>query len=179
MTDLSTSPVSFVVDVRRLPEKGFPVAIEADERQRAGLAQAHGLVSVERFDAQLTVSAWKRDGVAVRGRVRAAIVQSCVVTLEPVPAEIDEPVEALFLPPDSPLARPSYQDGELFLSAEGTDAPDVLEGHSIDVGAIAEEFFGLAIDPYPRSSGAAAAMQDDTVNPASPFAGLADRLRKH
>ena len=37
------------------------------------------------------------------------------------------------------------------LDAEGPDSPETFTGDTIDVGALAEEFFGLAIDPYPRS----------------------------
>ncbi|TIX10568.1 MAG: DUF177 domain-containing protein, partial [Mesorhizobium sp.] len=97
------SPVSFVANVARLPQKGLPVTIEADERQRAALAVEHELLSVERYRAELLVAPWKRNGVKVSGRVEADITQACIVTLDPVEAHIDEPVEALFLPEQSKL----------------------------------------------------------------------------
>ncbi|TIT95745.1 MAG: DUF177 domain-containing protein, partial [Mesorhizobium sp.] len=97
------SPVSFVANVARLPQKGLPVAIEADERQRTALAAEHDLLSVESYRAELLVASWKRNGVKVSGRVEADITQACIVTLDPVAAHIDEPVEALFLPEQSKL----------------------------------------------------------------------------
>ncbi|HMM63265.1 MAG TPA: DUF177 domain-containing protein [Mesorhizobium sp.] len=148
------SPVSFDAHVARLPQKGLPVTIEADAAQRAALAEAHGLLSVENYRAELLVAPWRRNGVKVSGRVEADITQACVVTLEPVSAHIDEPVEGLFLPQDSKLGRQGFEGGgEILLDAEGPDSPETFSGDTIDVGALAEEFFGLAIDPYPRKPG--------------------------
>ena len=45
--------------------------------------------------------------------------------------------------------------GEVLLDADGPDRPETFAGDSIDAGALAEEFFALAIDPYPRKPGAA------------------------
>lgn len=154
---MQASPVSFPVHVARLPKRGMPVVIEANERQRAALAEIHGLISVESFKAELTVSGWKRNGVRVEGRVQARIVQPCVVTLEPVPASIDETFEAVFLPEDSKLGREGFgQGGEILIEVDGPDSPETFSGDTIDVGALGEEFFGLAIDPYPRKSDASA-----------------------
>jgi len=44
--------------------------------------------------------------------------------------------------------------GEILIDAEGPDSPETFSGDTIDVGALAEQFFGLAIDPYPRKQGA-------------------------
>ena len=34
------------------------------------------------------------------GRVRARVGQTCVVTLEPIESEIDEPIDLIFAPPE-------------------------------------------------------------------------------
>ncbi|WP_024586122.1 DUF177 domain-containing protein [Aliihoeflea sp. 2WW] len=149
------SPVAFEANVLRLPAKGMPVSVEADERQRRALADAHHLVEVKNFHADLLVENWKRDGVKVTGRVKAQIVQSCIVSLEPLDAEIDEEVHALFVPEGSKLMRPdAIEGGEMILDAEGDDGPEPFSGDTIDVGQLAEEFFALGIDPYPRKAGA-------------------------
>lgn len=170
-TSPPASPVSFPVDVRRLPSRGFPVKISADEAARTALAEAHGLNAVEAFLADLLVERWGRDGARVTGGVTARIVQSCVLTLEPVPATIDARVDAIFVPENSRLAAP--HEGEVHVDPEGPDTPETFAGDEIDVGELAEEFFELAIDPYPHAPGArlgdAAAGADD----AGPFAALA------
>ena len=138
------SPVSFRANVARLPQKGMPVVIEADAEQRAALAAWHGLVSVERFRADLLVTPWKRHGVKVTGTVEADITQACVVTLEPITEHNQRSrSKGLFLPEDSKLGRLGFQGGgEILLDAEGPDSPETFSGDTIDVGALAEEFFG-------------------------------------
>jgi len=149
------SPVSYRVNVARLSRSGLPVWLEADAAQRAALAAEHGLQSVEAFRLDLTLSPWKGRGVRVSGRVRAEITQACIVTLDPVPAVIDEEIETVLVPEGSKLATPRWaEQGEMILDAEGPDAPETFSGDSVDAGALAEEFFALAIDPYPRKAGA-------------------------
>lgn len=164
------SPVSFMANVARLPQKGLPVVIDADARQRAALASEHELLSVESYRAELLVEPWKRNGVKVSGRVRADITQACIVTLDPVEAHIDESVDALFLPEQSKLGRQGFDGGgEILLDAEGPDGPETFSGDAIDVGALAEQFFGLAIDPYPRKQGVSLEAAGDAEPPESEF----------
>ncbi|MEP9389260.1 DUF177 domain-containing protein [Mesorhizobium sp. KR9-304] len=173
------SPVSFKASVTRLPQSGMPVLIDADARQREALAAAHGLVSVERFHAELLVAPWKRHGVKVSGRVEADITQECVVTLDPLQARIDEAVEGLFLPEDSKLGRLGFEGGgEIHIDAEGPDGPETFTGDTIDVGALAEQFFGLAIDPYPRKPGATLVSDSDKDANSEPEGPLQEKLRR-
>lgn len=150
-----TSAVSFLVNVARLARGGLPIWLEADEEQRAALARDHGLLGVESYRLDATVTPWQGRGVKIAGTVRAEITQECAVTLDPVAAVVDERFEALFVPESSRLARRDAGTAmELVLDAEGPDAPETFSGDSIDVGAVGEEFFELAIDPYPRSPSA-------------------------
>ncbi len=164
------SPVSFLAHVARMPQNGLPVTIEADAAQRAALAQAHGLLSVASYRAELLVTPWRRNGVKVTGRVEADITQACVVTLDPVAAHVDEPVEGLFLPEDSKFGRLGFEaGGEILLDAEGPDSPEIFSGDTVDVGVLAEEFFGLAIDPYPRKPGVLLGEDDDADDGETEF----------
>lgn len=163
------SPVSYVVNVARLPQKGMPVRIDADDQRRGLLAKEHGLLEVRSFHAELLVTSWKRNGVKVSGRVEAEIVQECVVTLEPLDATISEEFSQVYLPEDSKLGRLGFHEGgEIHLDAEGPDAPETFAGDTIDVGALAEEYFALAIDPYPRKTGVSL---DSAVQEADQSAG--------
>ncbi|MCO6387923.1 MAG: YceD family protein [Aliihoeflea sp.] len=170
------SPVTFDASILRLPSKGMPVRIEADETQRRQLADAHHLVEVRSFRADLMVENWKRDGVKVTGQVRASIVQSCIASLEPIDAEVDEEIHALFVPEGSKLIRPdSFEGGEMILDAEGEDGPEPFSGETIDVGQLAEEFFALGIDPYPRKVEAAPVTAPD--NDAAERGPLYEQLK--
>jgi uncharacterized metal-binding protein YceD (DUF177 family) len=179
MRQKSSSPVSFLANVKRLPQNGMPVVVEAGEAERRELAAVHGVMSVERWRAELLVAPWKRNGVKVSGHVEAEITQECVVTLEPLTAKISEEVSALYFPEDSKLGRLGFHaDGEIHLDAEGPDSPEAFSGDSIDVGALAEEFFALAIDPYPRKPGATIEAVEGEDSPDSPFARLAALKKK-
>ncbi|MGB3646261.1 MAG: DUF177 domain-containing protein [Mesorhizobium sp.] len=160
------SPVSFPVHVARLPQKGVSLTIEADSAQMAALAEEHGLLSVKAWRADLEVKPWKRNGVKIAGRVRADIVQACVVTLDPLEGHIDEVVEGLFLPEDSRLGREGFgHAGEILLDADGPDSPETFSGDTVDAGALAEQFFALAIDPYPRKPGVSLGEGEDDAEP--------------
>lgn len=173
------SPVSFPVNVLRLPQNGMPVVITATPEQRVELAQAHGLLSVERLHAELLVETWKRKGIRVTGFVEGRIEQACIVTLESMDTRIREEIDALFVPEDSKLVRPAAdQRGEILLDAEGADSPEVFSGDMIDVGALAEEFFALGIDPYPRKPDAVLEQPGGKDPEESPFAKLQSLKRE-
>ncbi|MHC5307235.1 DUF177 domain-containing protein [Bartonella sp. LJL80] len=172
-----TFAINYPVNVKSLPVKGIRVEIDADEKERSKLAKNHGLLDVSVFFGEFQILPWKKRGIRVKGNLKADISQACIVTLEPVPQKIDENIEAVFVPDDSRLLKPETRDetGEIFLDAEGPDAPEVFHGDSIDVGMIMEEFFELAIDPYPRKSGAEVQLSDDekqVEKKPSPFAIL-------
>src|SRR5262249_11944837 len=155
MTKQSTSPVSFLANVARLPQKGMPIVLTADQGQREALAADYGLLSVGSWRADLLVAPWKRNGVRVSGKVEATSTQECVLTREPIVGKISEDVSQIYFPEGSKLGRLGFHsEGEIHLDAEGPDSPETFSGETIDVGALAEEFFGLAIDPYPRKEGA-------------------------
>jgi uncharacterized metal-binding protein YceD (DUF177 family) len=176
---LAKSPISRPVVVSVLPSAGFHVRIDADKSERAALAEAHSLVSVDTFVADLDLKRWRKDGVRIQGTVKAHIVQECTVTLEPVAADLDVEIDAVFIPEGSRLARPLDEDGALIVDPQGADIPETFGGGSIDAGAVAEEFFELAIDPYPRAPGAHLEQASDEAEgedgdePESPFAKLA------
>lgn len=173
-----TIPVSRPVTVSILPSSGFDLDIEASEQERAALAKVHGLEAVERFEADVELKRWRKDGVRVKGLIKADVVQNCVVTLEPVLQHMDVPFEAVFLPDGSRLSRPLDEDGAMLVDPDGPDLPETFEGGVIDAGAVAEEFFELAIDPYPRKEGVElppeAAPSDEPESDAreNPFAKL-------
>lgn len=176
-------PISHNVSIARLPQKGMTVCLKASHQELAALTKAHGLISVDNFDAELLVSKWRRDGVRISGHVKASIIQACSITLEPLSAQIDAEIDALFVPESSKLARPKLdEDGEMILDSDGPDAPETFTGDHLDVGAIAEEFFALSIEMYPRKQGAELAISNEvpetTPVKISPFAKLSQLTRK-
>lgn len=175
-----SSPISRRVHMDNVPEAGRVIEIIADEGERAALADAHDLLALDLFHADLTLRNWRRDGFRLTGTIRVEATQQCVVTLEPVPAKLEIPVDTLLVPEDSALAsmRPSGQE-ELVIDVESEDPPETFDGGFADIGALCEELFALALDPYPRAPGAEFLdrVEDDSP-PPSPFERLKELGRR-
>lgn len=149
---------------------GDRIDMVADEAERALLADRLGLVSLDRLEAHAALS---RDGQSIRatGRLKASLDQACVATGEPVPAHIDEPFELLF----APEPKDGRPDEEIELGKADLDTI-FHDGSTIDLGGAIADTLALALDPYPRSAGADAALKEAgvlTEEEASPFAALA------
>ena len=148
------TPFSYPVKVGHISANPVEVRLAADDRELEGLAKLWNVLSVPKLEADLKIARWKRDGVRLKGNVRAKIVQACVVTLDPVESDIDEEFEQIFVPEGSKLARvPPVDAGEMVLDPDGADLPETFTGDTIDAGAAVAEFAALAIDPYPRKPG--------------------------
>ena len=166
-------PWSSKLSVDDVPETGRRVALVADDAARAAIAGLAGVRDISRLEAAFEVTRHARDGLHVTGKVSARVGQDCVVTLEPMESDVEEPVDVLFLPPEKIAARAENDDDAL----EVDSGPDVepLTGDSIDLGALATEFLLLGIDPYPRKPDVEFAppqAEDDTTRPFAALAAL-------
>ena len=163
---------------QRLPlnqiRDGERLELAGGEDERREIADRLGLQALERLEAHVAISVEKAK-VRIRGRLRAAFTQACVVTGDPVAGHADEPFEILFLPqPES--ARP---DEELELSEEECDVV-FHDGTAIELGQAVVDTLALSLDPYPRSAGADAALKEAGIlseSEAGPFAALAQLKR--
>lgn len=160
--------------VDQIHERERIVEMTATPDERAALARRFDLLAVDRLQAHFAIRR-EAAGITARGRVEAAVVQSCSITGEPVAAEVDEPAELLFVP--------ERGDGpeEVELSADALDTVP-YEGDRIDLGEAAAETMALALDPFPRSPGAEEALRaagvltEDEAKPLGKLAGLKDKL---
>lgn len=143
--------------------------IEADESERAVLAQRFGLSALDRLEADFSLS--EEDGaILARGRVRASLAQPCVATGEPVAETIDTDFALRFVVEGDALP----EGEELELDAQDVDTIG-YDGQQIDMGEAVAETMALAMTPFPRSPDADAYLKEAGVlseEQASPFAAL-------
>jgi uncharacterized metal-binding protein YceD (DUF177 family) len=158
------------VRLEDVPETGLHLDLVADERVRAGLAALTGVADLPRLEVVLDVVR-HGNGLRATGRVSATVGQTCVVTLEPLQNEVNEPIDVIFAPPTAASEADAEEEpGEI----DAGEPPEVLSDGTADLGAIAAEFLLLGIDPYPRKPGAAFAPPVEEGGAAvSPFAALA------
>lgn len=142
----------------------------ASAAQCAALAERFDLQKLSNFEVDMTLTR-ERGGrvVHVEGALEADVVQSCVVTLEPVPSHVKTQFEVFFSEDD-----PGQPEDETILPGD-RDWPEKLEDDAIDVAEIAAQFLSLELDPYPRLPGAGLDNGKGTeTETQNPFAVLKD-----
>ena len=154
------------IDERQITPR--PITMEASAEERAALARRFGIVAIRQLQATVAL---ERAGEAImaRGKLSAAIVQSCAVSGEDLPVRIDEPLALRFVP------AVQVEGEEIELEADELDEI-AFEGHEFDLGEAVAQSLALAIDPYATGPEAErvrkeAGLGDEAAS--GPFAALA------
>src|SRR3954453_10259387 len=172
MTD-HANPWSVKVAVAQIPDTGMHREFDATPRERTALADLGGLRDVLSASASLDLTLMREGRVHVGGRVKARGGQTCVVTLDPIETEIDEPIDLIFAPPEQIPALADLVDEAAESDAGIPDPPEPIVHGIIDFGRLATDALLLGIDPYPRKSDAVFEPPVEAVDPdAHPFAAL-------
>ena len=161
------SEFSRPVDERQVTAK--PIQLEATAEERTALAKRFGLVAIDRLEATVAIER-HGEALAARGKLTAAIVQSCAVSGEDLPMTIDEPLALRFVPAGD---APAEEEIEL---DEGDLDEIPFEGHLFDLGEAVAQSLALAIDPYATGPEAERVRKDGVVSDeagSGPFAALA------
>src|ERR1700688_2309651 len=96
----SADPWRVPIVVAQIPDTGLDLAFEASHATRAAMADVADLREVMSAPASCDLTPKSGGRVHVTGEVRARIGQTCVVTLDPIENEIDEPIDLVFGPPE-------------------------------------------------------------------------------
>jgi uncharacterized metal-binding protein YceD (DUF177 family) len=161
------------VAVAQIPDTGLHRDIEADQAIRGALAEMGGLREVLSAQASFDVAPKSGGRFHVSGNVRARVGQTCVVTLDPIENDIDEPIDLIFAPPEQVPQMAALVDDTEESDEETPDPPEPIENGVIDLGKLATDALYLAIDPYPRKAGAEFEPLVEAADPEDhPFAAL-------
>lgn len=175
------------MSVDRIGSVATTQTLDASAEERSALARRFDLQALDRLSATVTLRR-ARGGqyISISGHVSGTAVQTCVVSLEPVPATVESDFAVILGPIDGAPER-----GEIDISEED-DALEPWPEEGLDLGELAAQYFSLALDPYPRAPGAEVpdAYQpseaepegyDDTAGAQitpNPFAALAGLAKK-
>lgn len=166
-------PWSVPIAVEQIPETGLHREIEADRATRDAMAEVAGLREILSASASIDVTPDSGGRFHAVGRVRARIGQTCVVTLDPIESDIDEPIDLILAPPEQIPALADLVDDADESEAEVPDPPEPIENGKIDLGRLATDALFLAIDPYPRKPDAVFEPLVAAADPEDhPFAAL-------
>jgi hypothetical protein len=167
---MTPPPLHHFYDLADLSEAGAEVVVSAKPADLPALAKWAGVDAVERFEGRVELRKLPAHRFVYEAALTADIVQSCVVTLEPVRSRLERNVSRTLRLSQTPrrLAEP-----EPAWSPADDEDPEEIESLRYDLASPLLEEFVLSIDPYPRSPGVAFEPPADKLQPAeSPFAVL-------
>jgi uncharacterized metal-binding protein YceD (DUF177 family) len=161
------------VAVEKIPDTGLHRDLQADQATRDAVADVGGLREVLSVQASFDVTPMRGGRFHVTGDVKARIGQTCVVTLDPMESEIDEPIDVIFAPPDQIPEMATLVDEAEESDEDTPDPPEPIENGIIDLGRLATDALYLAVDPYPRKPDAVFEPLVEAPDPEDhPFAAL-------
>lgn len=185
---MSQPEFSRPMDVAAIPPDGLVRTIEAKPDELRDLARRLELVAIDRLSATLRLR--RVDGgatIEVSGEIDADVVQSCVVTLDPVRNRVQDTFVELFAP--AHLVPEFDPESEVDLAALES-MPEPIEDGRIDLGEVVAQNLSLSLDPYPRAPGVpflgdddgepgAGKTQEESEGRRNPFSVLAKLKRSH
>ena len=140
---------------------GVKRTLEPDAAARARIVKALDLASLDAAEMELAPSP---AGWRLSGRVRASLAQTCGITLEPLPLEVDAPFTLN-------LAEAVEEESDEIVITMDDESPDLIENGQVDLGQYAVEQLALRLDPFPRKPGAEFVQPPEPAE-ISPFAVL-------
>lgn len=176
MSDAVNTPLEMPrpLEAGKVPQHGYEMTVEANPEERVALAARFQIPEVRSLVAKVKIEP-QANGYLMTGRMKAEVVQTCVISSHPVEQTVEENLKLQFLP----AVEDSEEELEL---AEGDLDTLPLEGDVMDVGEAIAETLALALDPYPRASDEAIAevrhlllTEEEDRLARSPFAGLAQK----
>lgn len=154
-----------------VPASGRQYRHSATTEERAAIAAELGLVECRRLEAVYTLSPRGGGRYAMKGQLSGDVVQSCIVTVEPVEGTIAAPLDCIFDPDPDAAALPAENE-----EVELSTLPDVepIEHGRLETGRVAFETFAAYLDPFPRKADAEFRWDDPKVAAGgnNPFAVL-------
>ncbi len=168
-----------VIRLSELKTKGpTRFALQPDAAELGQIAGELGILGLKKLRFAGTLTPMGRQDWQLDAELGATVVQSCVVTLEPVTTRIEEPVTRRYL---ADFEFPEEDEAEMPEDEEAEPLPAVL-----DLGEVMREALALALPPFPRAEGVElgeAVFTEPGADPLTeekvkPFAGLAELKKK-
>jgi len=160
-----------IIEIASLPAAGKTFTLDLNADVLEVLAERFGIPKIRSFAGKVTLVPQKQ-GVNAAGVVSASLVRECVASLEEMEEEVFDEFNLIFdRTVDPATGDPDHEDFDL-------EAPEYLEGDSLDVADLLLQQLSLAMDPFPRKEGAKSLAElYGTAEETSPFAVLKGGLK--
>ncbi|HSD91481.1 MAG TPA: DUF177 domain-containing protein [Methyloceanibacter sp.] len=124
--------------------------IAATEAEMTEIARLLDLIALDGLSFTYRIAQAGEGRLHMNGRLRAKVTQTCVLSLDPVAATLDVPVEVDFWPKRllEAVEQSTEEPGSLL------EWPEPIVNGTIDPGPVVYEMLATSLDPYPRREGA-------------------------
>jgi uncharacterized metal-binding protein YceD (DUF177 family) len=151
-TDLPIPPeFSRLIPARTIGSRAKRLDFAATPQEALALANRCGIASLERLDATVTLRRI-RGGTMIRAdsHLIADVVQTCVITLEPVSQRVDERFTVIFTPSVPPTTSLPMESSPQDIAPDEEDTEPFSEDGDLDLGELITQHLILGLPPYPR-----------------------------
>ncbi len=138
------------VDIKHVPQKGQSLREQASQEECASLAARYKIDGVKSFELEVDIVKWKKSALRAKGKVKAVLVQECVVSLALFEQEVEEAFSVLLLP-DYMMQTDNASTPDAPADLDREDEEVLVDGKA-DIGELAVQMLSLGIDPHPRKS---------------------------
>ncbi|MEN3950369.1 DUF177 domain-containing protein [Iodidimonas sp. SYSU 1G8] len=159
------------IDIGALTDSGRAIDFVASPEECAAIATRLEIVAVRDLRVLGRLDPVRKGATArFEARMTAAVTQRCVVSLDPVEADIDEMLHIRLVTEEQ-----EQTSAELDLQPDEEDV-EVVGAGLVDLGDICVQYLALALDPYPRRADLAdtevALPEEIAEDVSNPFAVL-------
>jgi len=163
---MSDFPIAQPYELGRLGQADDEVVIAPGDEERARIAQWAGIDALDAFRAKIDLRKVTPTRFSLDAVLTADIVQSCVVTLEPVKSHVESSfTRDLFLT--------QVKSFDTDVAPVDEDGREEIASLHYDLAVPVLEELALLIDPYPRCPGVEFEPPTDGADEdAHPFAAL-------
>ena len=171
-SELGPCPLDWSHATDEIGGRGLRIPRTATAAECGAVARQLGLLGCRSLVASYTVRAMAGGTYFVDGHLSAGVTQACVVSLEPVEAEIDEDFAVEFRDPADIVPLTS---SEAAFDPDEPDDPEPIRQGRLLLGPAILDHLLLALDPYPRKPGASLDQSEAKAGeaaPDNPFAAL-------
>ena len=150
-------------------------SVETTAAERTAIAKLLDLRGLEGLALTYRLVRACAGRLRLKGELKAKVIQTCVVSLEPVESTLEVPVEIEFWPEAMIAAHAEREDGQ------GAPAlaewPEPIREGRIDLGPLIYETLATSLEPYPKREGVRFEWSQEGEAPnreprTSPFAAL-------
>lgn len=160
------------IDIKTIPAKGIDFELTATQEELELLAQRFDLPKVTSFVLKGRVKG--NDILCYEGVFTANVTRECVVSLDTFDAVVQGDFKEFFSEKGTDFSSETNFD----IDMEDEDTVDLIKNSRLEIGEIAAQQFGLALDPFPKKENTYFEYIETKGEKQNPFDVLKNLIKK-